>query len=191
MPNFYHGSITPDIARLEARSRLHQSEEKVVYLTDNRPYALFYIWDAVRNGSDGKHVTAWTRNGKTYYEEQFPEQLKVFYQGVSGYLYYLPDGKSIQTVADRENMYYSTADVAVEETEFIADVYDELLKHEAAGEVVILRYNDQTPQRQNELVELIARAILRDGFYTGNEQERAFMKKYFSMAWAKAEIMKT
>ena len=83
----YHGSCTPGIMLLEARSRLHNTEEKVVYLTDNIPYALFYLWDEEHNGWSVKHVTGWTKNDIAHYEEQFPDQLKTFYQGVSGYLY--------------------------------------------------------------------------------------------------------
>ena len=87
MKYYYHGSCTPGIVQLETRSKLHNTEENVVYLTDNIPYALFYLWDAEHNECSFKHVPGWTKNDIAYYEEQSPDQLKVFYQGVSGYLY--------------------------------------------------------------------------------------------------------
>ena len=37
---------------------------------------------------------------------------------------------------------------------------EELLKYEAEGKFVVLRYNEQTVERQNELVDLIAEAII-------------------------------
>ena len=59
MKYFYHGSNIPGITQLEARSILHNTEEKVVYLTDCLPYALFYIWDTEHNGYSGKQKMAW------------------------------------------------------------------------------------------------------------------------------------
>ena len=190
MKNFYHGSIVPEITKLEARSKLHNSEEKVVYLTDNVPYALFYIWDEKHNGFDGKHVTGWIKNGIAYYEEQFLDQLKTFYEGVSGYLYRIDDNYDIRQMENRDNMFFSINDVIVSEVVQITDVYEELLKYEAEGKLVVLRYSEQTVERQNELVELISQAIIRDNFYKENEMQQAFMKKYFSRAWKKAELEK-
>ncbi len=57
MKYYYHGSSISGITQLEACSSLHTTGEKVVYLTDNVPYALYYIWDAEHNGCSSKHVT--------------------------------------------------------------------------------------------------------------------------------------
>lgn len=187
---FYHGSDIPGITRLEARSKLHNSEEKVVYLTDNIPYALYYIWDAKRNEYDGKYVTGWMKNGIAYYEEQFPDQLKIFYQGVSGYLYCIADRTDILPVENRENMYYSTEDAIISETKQIDDVYEELLKYEAEGKLVVLRYNEQPVERQNELVNFIAQGIIRSGFFVESKQKQEFMKRHFPKAWEKAILQK-
>lgn len=190
MKKFYHGSIVPEITKLEARSKLHNSEEKVVYLTDNVPYALFYIWDEKHNGFDSKHVTGWIKNGIAYYEEQFLDQLKTFYEGVSGYLYRINDNYDIRQMENRDNMFFSINDVIVSEVVQIIDVYEELLKYEAEGKLVVLRYSEQSEQRQSELVDLIAQAIIHDNFYIENKQQRVFMQKYFTKAWQIAEFQK-
>ena len=190
MKNIYHGSIVPKITKLEACSKLHNSEEKVVYLTDNVPYALFYIWDEKHNGFDGKHVTGWIKDGIAYYEEQFLDQLKTFYEGVSGYLYCIDDNYDIRQMENRDNMFFSINDVIVAEVVQIIDVYEELLKYEAEGKLVVLRYSEQSEQRQSELVDLIAQAIIHDNFYIENKQQRAFMQKYFPKAWQIAEFQK-
>ena len=190
MRNFYHGSDIPGIMQLEARSKLHNSEEMVVYLTDNIPYALYYIWDAKRNEYDGKYVTGWIKNEVAYYEEQFPDQLKTFYQGVSGYLYRIADREDIRQVENRENMYYSTERVIIAENIKIDDVYKELLKYEAEGKLVVLRYNEQSSERQKELVDFIAQGIIRAGFFEENKQKQEFMKKHFPKSWEKAVLMK-
>lgn len=190
MKKFYHGSIVPEITKLEARSKLHNSEEKVVYLTDNVPYALFYIWDEKHNGFDSKHVTGWIKNGIAYYEEQFLDQLKTFYEGVSGYLYRIDDNYDIRQMENRDNMFFSINNVIVSEAVQIIDVYEELLKYEAEGKLVVLRYSEQSEQRQSELVDLIAQAIIHDNFYIENKQQRVFMQKYFTKAWKIAEFQK-
>ena len=190
MRNFYHGSVISGIEQLDACSKLHNSDELVVYLTDNIPYALYYIWDAKRNEYDGKYVTGWMKNGMAYYEEQFPDQLRTFYQGVSGYLYRIADREDIKPVDDRENMYYSTADVIIAETLKIDDVYEELLKYESEGKLVVRRYNEQSAERQNELVDFIAQGFIRSGFFEGNKQKQEFMKKHFPKSWEKASLQK-
>ena len=177
---FYHGSYISEILWLKASSKLHNSDINVVYLTDCIPYALLYIWDATHNGSKSKHITAWVKNGVTYYEEQFPDQLKTFYQGVTGNLYFIADNPNIKQF---DNFYYSSADVSISKAEQVFDVYEELIKHEEKGSFVILRYNDQSPERQQELTNIIASSIIRADFYKNNEERRNFMKKYFSKAW--------
>lgn len=187
---YYHGSSTADIRTLEPRSTLHGTADKVVYLTDHLPYALLYIWDQQHTEHTGKYVTAWIRDGVAYYEEQFPHQLQTFYQGVQGYLYSMVVNPSVQPVAEREAMYYTRETINVAETTLIPDVYDELLKHEAQGTFRVLRYVEQTAQRQEELISMIAEAIRRSDFFCGNEEEIVFMKKHFPQSWERATAVK-
>ncbi len=183
MKYFYHGSYISGISQLKANSKLHNSEENVVYLTDSIPYALLYIWDAKHNDCNGKHVTAWVKNGVTYYEEQFPDQLKTFYQDVMGSLYFIADDPNIKPMEHRDNFFYCSTDVSVYKAEQVFDVYEELLKYEAKGSFIILRYNDQSPERQQELTNMIASAIIRANFYKDNKERQNFMKKHFSKSW--------
>ena len=46
----YHGSYIGKIEKLIANSKKHNGkDEKIVYLTSNYAYALFYIWDSIKN----------------------------------------------------------------------------------------------------------------------------------------------
>lgn len=186
MKYFYHGSSIPGITQLEARSKLHNTEEKVVYLTDCLPYALFYIWDAEHNDYSGKHITGWVKDGVAYYEEQFPEQLRIFYQGVTGSVYCICDNPDIKPIEGRDNLYYCPAVISVSKVEKIADVYQELLRYEAKGMLTVLRYNEQSSERQKKLTNLIASVIAQARFFEDDEEQRKFMKKYFSKAWETA-----
>lgn len=127
MKYFYHGSIVSGIKNLKPFSPLHGSDKRVVYLTDNIPYSLFYIWDKEHNHLEGKHVTAWIKDGIAYYEEQFPEQLKAFYNGVSGYLYAVASSNNIFKMEGREQLYYTMEVIETEREEYISDVYNELI----------------------------------------------------------------
>lgn len=186
---YYHGSAAADIQILELRSLLHGTADRVVYLTDHVPYALLYVWDEQHNGRAGKYVTGWIKDGIAYYEEQFPNQLQTFYQGVQGYLYTVEAGDAVQPMADRESLYYAKEQTPVTSVEVIPDVYEELLQYEAAGSFKVLRYLEQTSQRQNELTDMIAEAIRRSNFYHDDENEMHFMKKHFPLSWQRAEQM--
>ena len=87
-------------------------------------------------------------------------------------------------------MFYCTTAAAVAKTICIPDVYEELLKYEAEGTFVVLRYNEQSAERQNELVDFIAKGIIHEKFYAENEQKQTFMKKHFPKSWEKAEMLK-
>lgn len=186
MDYMYHGSNIAGITFLEPRSPLHGTDKKVVYLTGSIPYALVYIWDPKHTGYDRKHVTAWLKNGIANYEEQFPDQLELFYRNVSGYLYCIQNSKDCQSVGNRESMFYSEGKVPIDHVVFIADVYEELLKHERSGLFRILRYREQTEKRQGELVDMIAKAIIDNHFYRNDTAQAEFLKKYHVKAWEKA-----
>lgn len=191
MNYLYHGSIAEKIKVLEAISILHGTDKKVVYLTDNVPYALFYIWDSEHNCYDGKYVTAFIKNGMTFYEEQFPNQIERFYKGVSGYLYCIPKTKDFYAVDDRERMYYSQHAACVNKVIYIDDVYDELLKFEKLGELKIFRFNEQTEDKQNELIDKIAYLIAKKDFFKKDEMKADFYKRFNPKAWEKAKRIKT
>lgn len=87
MDFLYHGSSPQGINVLKPLSKLHGSNQKAVYLTENIPHALVYIWDSIKIGTCQKWVTCGLKNGIVYYEEQFPNQLQTFYEGVEGYIY--------------------------------------------------------------------------------------------------------
>ncbi len=186
----FHGSAVPGITVLEPRSLLHGSEAvRVAYLTENVPYALFCIWDAARHGGAPAHVTGWARDGVTFYEEQFPDQMWVFYEGVSGFLYRVETSRA-KPVEGRPGMFYSTEPVPVAEVRSVPDVYGALLAQEAAGNFKVLRYTEQSPERQEELVDLIASAIAHDGFYEHDQVRRRFMQTHFAPAWARANHLR-
>ena len=183
----YHGSPVAGLTELQPFSKLHQSEQTVVYLSSGFPYVLLYIWDAEKTGSSRKWVTAWAKDGITYYEEQFPGQLRAFYEGVSGYVYSVLPDESVQTVPQREDLFFSTAPVKIYRAQVISDVYQALLQYEREGKFQLLRFEDAAPEKQEELIDRIA-VYIRDNDLTEQDSEHSrFMKKHFVDAWNKAQ----
>lgn len=196
---FYHGSIIPEIHTLEPRSLYHgglpkehhptdskSCPEKVLYLTTSIPYALVYLWDRKKTGSTAKWVTCGIRDGVPVYEEQFPDQLQAFYQGVFGYLY---EVKSLDVLPmpHREQMYYSRQSQPVHQTIYIADVYAELLRYEKLGLFRIRRFSEQPKEIQEELTQRVSMYIQQKKLLREMSEEAHFMKRYFAAAWKLAE----
>ena len=184
---YYHGSAVANLTELQPLSKLHQSEERVVYLSSNLPYVLLYIWDAVKTSSSRKWVTAWLKDGVAYYEEQFPGQLKTFYEGVRGYVYsVLPDDR-VQPMPQREDLFYSGDPVKVYRIQEIPDVYQTLLQYEREGKFKLLRFEDASPEKQEELIDRIATYIRENKLPEQDNEHSRFMKKYFVDAWKRAQ----
>lgn len=188
IPQFlFHGSGVPAIRELQPRSKLHQSQENVVYLTSNSDYALFYLWDAEKTHSPKKWVTAWCRDGVACYEEQFDGQLEAFYGGVRGYLYRVLPQEGLSPVPQREMLWYSTTTVPVYGITEIPNVYEALCRREREGKVKIFRFAERDAVKQNELTERITSYIRENGLLTQDTPHARFIQRYFVQAWEQAK----
>lgn len=180
---YYHGSSVPGLIALQPRSR--RDGVPVLYLSGSPVYALLYIWDAEKTGRKEKWVTGWLKDGVTYYEEQFPGQLRAFYSGVRGWLYcVVPEGTI--PVEERENMVLCHQDAHVRKAIPINDVYGFMMQHEAAGRFRLLRFEDRSPEAQKELIERIASHIRQNGLTERDDEESRFFRRYFVQSWALA-----
>ena len=182
MEYLYHGSIVDNIEVLEARSKLHNTDNCVVYLTSSIPYALVYIWDGNRNHNSVKHVTCGICNGEVFYEEKFLNQLETFYKGVSGYVYCV-DKEDTYEVKEREYMYYSLNDKPVVKKIFVEDVYEELLKYEALGEFKVYRYHEQSNEKKEQFKKMNAYYFIKTNFFNQDVEQMNFYKKYYGDSW--------
>ncbi len=183
----YHGSIISNIQNLQPISKLHNDNNNVVYLTDNVPYALFYIWDGKHNKKNGKHVTAWIKNGIAYYEEQFPNQMKSFYDGVKGYLYSVDNKDNFLPVTNRESMYSCGYAIPVDDVVVIENVYITLMEYAAKGELIIIRYEDVPRERIEDLYNHMAEMLIKNKVIENpNSEEAIFYQEYFKEVWDNA-----
>ncbi len=184
----YHGSAVKGIDALRSGSILHGTERQVVYLTDNIPYALLYIWDLARTNYSYRHVTAWIQHGTAQYEEQFSGQLKAFYQGASGWLYRVAKTGEMAAVKGREGLFCSPVGASVAGTEYVPNVYEALLGWEAHGLLKVWRFEERSQEEREELTNRVVRWIIHNGFFQGQE-EAAFYRHYFTGAWEQAKLL--
>lgn len=182
----YHGSHIGKIEKLIANSKQHNGkEEKIVYLTSNYAYALFYIWDSIKNHRTKKYITAYIKDGIVYYEEQFPNQFYEFYNNARGYVYYVEKQDEFLNGSE-ESFYISNNDVDVIKYDYIDNVYEKILEYVDNGLVKILYFDEQSEERQNFLTEMIVQVILKKQLIGSNTENEFFFKKYFVEAYSKA-----
>ena len=180
---YYHGTAVSGLKHLEPRSV--RDGEPVLYLSGSFVYALLYLWDGEKTGRAKKWVTGWLEKGVTYYEEQFPDQLRAFYSGVRGWVYCV-DPAGAEPVADRERMALIRERIPVQKVIEVEDVYALLMEQEAAGWFRLLRFEDRTAEEQRELTARIAGYIRQLGLTSRDDAESSFFRRYFFRAWAEA-----
>ena len=168
----YHGTVIGGLQCIQANSLSHTTGMPAAYFTSDRCYALICCRDAQHN-----FVTMGLRDdGKQHYYERFPNQLKVLYSGRRGYLYTPDSCETLQNT--RGNTWESTQDVPVSHCEVIADVYEEILKEEAYGSLVIHRYSEIDPAEQQMHANYI-----RDHLDMQGEEMKDFFFTHFHNLW--------
>ena len=171
----YHGTVIGGLNTILANSRSHTVGRSVAYFTIDRIYALVCCRSLQEN-----FVTMGLRDGTQHYFERFPEQIKVLYDGKEGFLYRPVSFAGI--INTRGNTWESAVDVPVVLLEHIPNVYPEILKEEAAGNVVIHRYAEIDPAEQKLHANYI-RDHLDDPL---SANYRDFLYRHFSPLWDRA-----
>lgn len=168
----YHGSNIGGLKFIKANSSSHATGERVAYFTEDRCYALVCC-----RGRENNFVTMGIReDGKQHYFERFPEQLKVLYGKKCGYLYVLNTNKGMENTKGRT--WESKEDVLVDRCEVIEDVYLELLREEANGNLIIHRYAEIDPAEQKMHANYIKEHISES-----SEDMQRFYHTHFSSLW--------
>ena len=117
---------------LEPRKSPYFDKPTQVCLTSLRAMALFYL---IRNY---EYAYGYTRQGKLYFDEPFPDALKKLYAGKSGWLYICEDGDYKKT--EIPNEFVSAQPVRITGAEYIPDAYEAFLREQAAGNILLLDY---------------------------------------------------
>ena len=169
---FYHGSIIKGLDTILANAKSHADGSNVAYFTTDRVYALICCRSREEN-----FVTMGLKDGVQHYYERFPDQLKVMYDGKEGFLYRPVSNANLANT--KGHTWESHVDVPVILHEHIQNIYAEILKEEANGNVIIHRYREIDPNEQklhaNHLHE-----HMDDPLYA---EYRDFIFQHFSSLW--------
>ena len=169
---FFHGSVIGGLKVILANAKSHVDGNKVAYFTTDRVYALVCCRSRWEN-----FVTMGLRDGVQHYFERFPEQLRTLYEGKEGFLYRPVSSDGFKNT--KGNTWESSFDVPVVLYEHIPNVYAEILREEAVGNVIIHRYAEIDPAEQRMHANYI-RDHLDDPHC---EEYRVFLVQHFSSLW--------
>ena len=172
LPPLFHGTVLSGLNTILANARSHVDGSKVAYFTTDRVYALVCCRSPQEN-----FVTMGLRDGTQHYFERFPDQLRVLYDGKEGFLY-----RPVSPVVlhnTKGHTWESPVDVPVVFLEHIPNVYPEILKEEAAGNVIIHRYAEIDPAEQ-KMHANYTRDHLDDPLFA---EYRDFLYRHFSPLW--------
>lgn len=173
----YHGTTIPGIEVLQVNS-FDREGRPALYLTDHWAYSLFYLRDR-----EIDFVTCGVgSDGRVHYDEKIPDQLKVLYQGRSGYIY--------QTDVDAEptptrGIWISSENAAVTRCIDIPDVYEAILEEIRMGTVEFLPFESLTEEQRKLNHEGALRVFLSGRLM--NRKKEAFYKEHFPDAWLEAQ----
>lgn len=169
---FYHGSIIKGLNYILANAKSHVDGSKVAYFTTDRVYALVCCRSREEN-----FVTMGPKDGIQHYFERFPDQLKIMYDGKEGFLY--RPIFNVKLTNTKGHTWESHVAVPVILHEHILNVYTEILKEEAIGNVIIHRYAEIDPDEQKIHANYL-RDHMDDPLYA---ECRDFIFLHFSSLW--------
>lgn len=188
---FYHGTQIRDIRKLEPFStRGNAISKPVICFTRNFCVALFYIWNR-----SYKWVTfCENENGKVVFTEHYENMLFDFYNKVSGSIYVCDGDNPEITPTHIKGVYISGVSVPIEREVQIDNVYDEILKQELLGNIIIQKYNQLSTNDKDEIFKLTVRAIhlqklLIPSDYVPKQEQAYFVQTHFPQPWSVASKM--
>lgn len=187
----YHGTQVQNIEQLKPfATRGNAISKPVICFTPNHCIALLYIWNR-----SYKWVTFQeNENGNVVFTENYENMLFDFYNKISGSIYECDGDNSEITLTHMKGVYSSEVPIPVEKETKINNVYDEVLKQELLGNIIIRRYHQLSSDDKDEIFKQTVRAIHMQKLLIPSEhipkQEQArFVQMHFPQAWDTASKM--
>lgn len=187
----YHGTQVQNIEQLKPfATRGNAISKPVICFTPNYCIALLYIW----NRSYRWVTFCENENGKIVFTEHYENMLYDFYNKASGSIYECDGNNPDITPTHMKGVYTSEVSIPIEIETKIDNVYDEILKQESFGNMIIRRYNQLSVDDKNEIFKGTVRAIhmqklLIPSDYVPKQEQACFVQMHFPQAWETASKM--
>ena len=180
MDMLYHVSPTPGLKVLRPSVTKYFGKPSQVCLTASLPMALMY---GIKHF---EYAYGYTRDGRIYYEEYFPNALEELYRGKAASLYTCSRRTDMERTAI-PNEYVTPNEVPVEEERLIPDVLEALLEQERLGTLKIVRWDELDEGRRRWVVRAEADTIRDEDLLArpGDPYARYLREKY-PESWALA-----
>jgi|LSQX01.1.fsa_nt_gb hypothetical protein len=177
--DYYHGSIIPHLTELRPfEGKENNLKRPCVYLTTNPQLAIHYIRDKSRLWISPTLDVR--EDGVLVYQEMFSNALEYMYKGVSGYVYRVSGDYGIDTVPGVRFAAVSDEPVPIIDSEFIPDVYDEILSFADNSKFIYEHYEDLPQWRHDKIREWVLKWI-KDGDWISKPQEP--MARFYKEKW--------
>ncbi|MBO5274386.1 MAG: hypothetical protein J6I45_07215 [Clostridia bacterium] len=187
----YHGTQIQNIEQLKPfATRGNAISKPVICFTPNPCIALLYIWDRPY-----KWVTfSENENGKLIFTEHYENMLYDFYNKINGSIYECDGDNPDITPTHMKGVYTSEVPIPVETETKIDNVYDEILKQESLGNIIVQRYDQLSVDDKKEIFKITVRAIhmqklLIPSDYVPKQEQACFVQMHFPQAWEMASKM--
>lgn len=187
----YHGTQVQNIEQLKPfATRGNAISKPVICFTPNYCIALLYIWNR-----SYKWITfSENENGKVVFTEHYENMLYDFYNKESGSIYECDGDNPDITPTHMKGVYTSEVPIPVEKEMKVYNVYDEILKQEFLGNIIIRRYEQLSDDDKKEIFKLTVRAIhmqklLIPSEHIPKQEQTIFVQKHFPQAWETASRM--
>lgn len=162
---FYHGSPVRDIKIIQPHRSNHG--ESWVYLSTKRENTVVYLSNAIEKFHKENHLKnegsfykwasyGFNKEGILVLEEYYPNATEETYKGVEGFIYCAEDVEDYSLQKDIPFAAVSSKPIKVTSFEYIPDAYEELLRLEKNGEIIISRY-EETSSKKKEWIEKVIR----------------------------------
>ncbi len=187
---YYHGSTTENLKVLIPFSSPYSNlDEAVVYLTTSRQLALHYIWDSTKLTSRMPMLDI-KDDGVLVFQEMFSGALEYFYKGLSGYIYHCEGTLNENNNSGVHTCVTSNTIVPVIKSEYISDVYNEIMKYEKSGKLIYERY-ETLPQYRKDMIRCQVLRLIKhfNLLHDLDNPNISFYKEKFSSYWKEAEVL--
>ena len=188
---FYHASNIKNLSILTPHISNHG--KSWIYFSDKKENVLVYLSNAVEKYIKEKYnrplkqYIKWASygfmpDGRLRIEEYYPNATKETFEGIDGYIYKVKQLNNIQTINDIKNVFVTQESVKINECEYITDAYQEILKAEKCGKIVIEKFENITQNKK----QWIENTIINEYSNTTNEDYTEFLLDKF--IWLKDKL---
>lgn len=176
---FFHCSPTAGLTVLQPRKPMFSEKPERVYMTTLLPMALIY---GVQNY---EYTYGYTKEGRIYLDEYFPNALEVLYRGKSASLYLCDPTSVEQTKIPNEAVSETEVPVIVETA--VQDVYEALLEQEKQGALIIRRYYELSDKMLDWICKAEADIIRNADLLQTSGPMADYYRAHYPESWAMVE----